>query len=402
MTDNDSGKQVYAHLCTWFKTRPFSGHWEMWNSDYEQTPHDPDVIYDNGHRDIATPNYPLTDVYDTSDPDLIECHLLGMKLAGFDGVIVDWDGRRLNRYRHEALMDVVAHLEAFDMKLIVCFEEWCGYWPEGTYPDRRGEIDAARAEIDWLMDELAARPFYGSVRGTKPVLIFRKKPAQWFDPAEWSELAEGIRGRGGSVIWPASFQNEFDPVIDGRYFWVGGFTPEHRHNTLEWCRQAYQAFFDQCRSHTLGTDPPLVLGSATPGFDDTCVWGWGVAPRVAPRYQGERFKLTWEMSIENDVDLVQVVTWNDWNEGSHVEPADTFGYKYLQMNKRYAARFKGRQDVVPDEALHIPLALYRARKGPSGQADRAALDGIRDALLAGDYEAATAAAADLPADPAPS
>ena len=385
MTQANSDKQVYAHLCTWFKTKEFSGHWEMWNSDYEQTPHDPDVVFDNGHRDIAAANYPLTDVYDTSDADLIEYHLLGMKLAGFDGVIVDWDGRRLNRYRHEALMDVAAHLDAFGMKLIMCFEEWCGYYPEGTYPDRRAEIAAARDEIDWMMSELAAKGFYGTVRGTKPVLIFRKKPQQ-FNAAEWAQLAEGIHGRGGSIIWPASFQADFDPVIDGRYFWVGGFTPEHRHNTLEWCERAYRSFFDAAAAHKVRTDPPITFGSAVPGFDDTYVWGWGTAPRVAPRYGGKRFELTWEMSIENDVDLVQVVTWNDWNEGSHVEPSDTFGYKYLEMNKRYAARFKGVADAVPDSALRLPLKLYQARKA-GRPADE--LDAARQAILDGDYAAAT-------------
>ena len=387
MVTDSQDKHVYAHLCTWFQTPDVSGNWAMWNSQYEQTPHNPDIVFENGHRDIAAPNYPLSEPYDTADPDLIEFHLLLMKLAGFDGIIVDWDGRRLNRYRHDGLMAVVPHLDALDMKLIMCFEEWCGYYPEGTYPDRRAEIDAAAAEIDWMMTELASKDFYGTVRGTKPVLIFRKKPEK-FNEAEWAKLAEGIQGRGGSIIWPADFSGGFDAIIDGRYFWVGGFTAECRHNTLQWCEQAYRRFFQGQAGRELRTAPAITLGSATPGFDDTYVWGWGVAPRIAPRYGGKRFELTWEMSIANDVDLVQVVTWNDWNEGSHVEPSDTFGYKYLQMNKRYAARFKGVEDSVPDEALRLPLKLYQAHKagGAKGELDRA-----RQAILAGDWDAAAQA-----------
>ena len=39
-----------------------------------------------------------------------------------------------------------------------------------------------------------------------------------------------------------------------------------------------------------------------------------------------------------------------------------FGLQYVQMNKRFAAEFKGGPDAVPDSALELPLKLYFARK----------------------------------------
>lgn len=381
-------KPVYAHLCTWFKTRDYSGQFEMWNSDYEQNPHDPSVIFENGHRDTATTNYPLTDVYDSSDSHVIEYQFLLMKLARIDGVIVDWDGRRLNEYRHKTLMDIIPYLEIFDLKLILCFEEWCGYYPEGCYPNRKKEIEAAKTELQWAYDELGSKPFYGTINGKKPILVFRKIPHRWFNVSEWKELAQVVTKENGVLIFPAECEEEFGQVIDGSYFWVGGFTEDHRHSTLEFCEKIYKTF--------LSNEPPskgfLRLGSVVPGFDDTPVWGWGDLPRLAPRYNGERYEKTWQMSIENDVDLVQIVTWNDWSEGSHIEPADTFGYTYLELTKQYSARYKGKKDNVPDEALRIPLKLFQARKKAIVLQDSAhkaafnhALDEARQATIEGDY-----------------
>jgi len=138
-----------------------------------------------------------------------------------------------------------------------------------------------------------------------------------------------------------------------------------------------------------------MFGSAIPSFNDTPVWGWGDGPRIAPDYHGERFRRSWELSIANAVDLVQLVTWNDWNEGSQIEPSDTYGYRYLELTKKYSADYKGVADTVPNGALRIPLRLYKARKNAANGANAArraaissSLDHVRDDLLAGRYDKA--------------
>ncbi len=389
-------KHVYAHFLTWFKTREFSGRWEMWKSDYNDAIYDPDVVLENGHHDIAATSYPLTDVYDSSDPAVIEYQFLLMKLAGIDGIIVDWDGRRINPYRHECLMTIAPYLEKFNLKLILCFEEWCGYWPKGTFSNRDAEIKAAADEIGWMMDNFVDKPFYGTVGGRKPVLVFRKIADQWFKPQEWASLVPLITDRGGAVIFDEDAFSNFTPVSDGKFFWVGGFQQGSDNSTLEYCISGYKRFFSK-NDGRARTSPPYIFGSATPAFNDIPVWGWGAGPHIAPDYKGRRFKTTWELSAENNADLVQLVTWNDWNEGTQIEPSDTYGYKYLELNKKYAAKYKGGLDKVPDETLRIPLKLFKLRKAAEKRTDlenkkntNEKLDLIRDALLNGKYEQAAA------------
>ena len=52
---------------------------------------DPEQV-DNNKRQIASHYYPAVNPYDSGDPDVLEYHLLMMKLSGIDGVIVDWYG----------------------------------------------------------------------------------------------------------------------------------------------------------------------------------------------------------------------------------------------------------------------------------------------------------------------
>lgn len=380
---NKPQREVYAHFLTWFKTVDYSGRWEMWQSDYPQSPHDPNVTFLNGKRDLAVTSYPLTGPYDSSDPDAIEYQFVLMKLSGIDGIIVDWDGRRINRYRHDCLMAILPYLQKYGLKLIMCFEEWCGYWPKGTFKDRQSEIRAAQEELRWMEQTFVDQPFYGTIKGQKPILVFRKIADQWFTPSEWQTIAAAAQGRDRAFIFDLGGSREFKEVAGGKYFWVGSFDPNTNNSDLAFCKNVYTDFF---RGIDRGAGNWIILGGVTPGFDDSPVWGWGTTARKAPRYDGKRLELTWRMSIENNAEAVQVVTWNDWNEGTQIEPCDQFGYRYLEINKQFAAQYKGVADAVPNEALRVPLKIYKARKARYTNAPL--LDNVRDVLMKGDYQKA--------------
>ena len=46
----------------------------------------------DGTREIASHDYPLIGLYDSGDEWVLECQIQQMKLAGIDGVIIDWYG----------------------------------------------------------------------------------------------------------------------------------------------------------------------------------------------------------------------------------------------------------------------------------------------------------------------
>ena len=81
---------IGVHYMPWFQTQPFSSSWGWhWTMNH----FNPDLINaTNGEQEIASWYYPLIGPYDSADPAVLEYHVLLMKLAGVDGVIVDWYG----------------------------------------------------------------------------------------------------------------------------------------------------------------------------------------------------------------------------------------------------------------------------------------------------------------------
>ena len=84
-----ASKVVMVYYMPWFSAKPYSDGWGWhWTMDH----FNPDIVGASGERQIASWYYPLIGPYDSSDPAVLEYHVLLMKLAGIDGVIVDWYG----------------------------------------------------------------------------------------------------------------------------------------------------------------------------------------------------------------------------------------------------------------------------------------------------------------------
>src|SRR5689334_12102170 len=82
-------KPVLVHYMPWYVAKPYSSSWGWhWTMNH----FNPDTTNSSGHRQIASQYYPLIGPYDSLDPVVLEYHVLLMKLAGVDGVIVDWYG----------------------------------------------------------------------------------------------------------------------------------------------------------------------------------------------------------------------------------------------------------------------------------------------------------------------
>src|SRR6266436_4882238 len=85
----EPSKSVMVYYMPWYVAKPYSGNWGWhWTMNH----FDPDSVNASGEPQIASWYCPLIGPYDSSDPAVLEYHVLLMKLAGIDGVIVDWYG----------------------------------------------------------------------------------------------------------------------------------------------------------------------------------------------------------------------------------------------------------------------------------------------------------------------
>lgn len=132
------------------------------------------------------------------------------------------------------------------------------------------------------------------------------------------------------------------------------------------------------------------VASMFPGFHDIYAEvGEGAGYGYLDYNNGETFAYTLEEAFRREPDIIQWVTWNDYSEGTIIDPTIEFGYQYLEMLQE--AR---REWIKPDfpfiaEDLRLPLRLFELRKYFNGnnEANRL-LDTSRDLILAGEISLA--------------
>ena len=118
----------------------------------------------------------------------------------------------------------------------------------------------------------------------------------------------------------------------------------------------------------------------------------GVRPsygRLDPSH-GATFRRTLERAVASGSPVVQVVTWNDFGEGTGVEPAREYGYRYLEAIQGAMRRFPGAAFPFRPEDLRLPLRIYHLRKRMAqSSSERKALDEVVDLLFAGEVARAS-------------
>ena len=178
-----------SHHLPWFTAKPTSPrwgwHWTMNTFDPEKS--------NDGKRCIASYYYPLIGPYDSGDDAVLEYHLLLMKLAGIDGVVVDWYGlsdyldyRVLHR-NTTALFRMAARL---GLHFAICYEDQTiARLVVGGKLAARDRVKHARQEIEWLQKNWFTVPGYVKVHGRPLLLSFG-----WdgLTNREWRAVFEGM------------------------------------------------------------------------------------------------------------------------------------------------------------------------------------------------------------------
>jgi hypothetical protein len=105
-----------------------------------------------------------------------------------------------------------------------------------------------------------------------------------------------------------------------------------------------------------------------PGYDDRKVRpGSGFA---RSRDGGEYYRQNWRAAIDSKPHWVIVNSFNEWPEGTYIEPSQAYGTLYLDLTREWAARFKGAnfaaQAAPPPSPT--PTATVKATAAPQQRA----------------------------------
>ena len=324
----------------WYEAKPFSPHWG-WH--WTMGAFDPEGKK-AGKPTIASHYHPLIGPYDSGDPDVIEYHALLMKLAGIDGVVFDWYGT----VEHFDYASIHRHASAFVRQAVENRLEFAVCYEDQTIPKlvEAGKLKAtqrvehALREIEWLQKNWFGEPAYLKL-DNRPVLLSFGRDG--LTEAEWTDALERV---GKSI----TLSQRAHPSRRGlRCVRLAGAPGRHEGSRLPSTRQRapgprrwpwhfprFHDIYEQAKVHK----------------------SWG----TIDDNDGKTFASTLETALKSGLPLVQISTWNDWGEGTVIEPSIEFGYRDLEVVQRLRRQFIEREFPCQPADLRLPLRLYKLRK----------------------------------------
>jgi len=320
---SDLGRRVLAFHYPWYGTPSGpSGRWRHWRHPRLAGPaarvlgfRDPRRTAGPDRLDLAATHYPLDGPYDSRDPTVAGRQLALARAAGLDGFVVSWWGRE----SEEA--------QAFGLLLPLAQQAGLALAPyyEAAELSSRGASGVA-ADFEALLGRHGGSPAWLRVGGVPVVFVYG---AQRLRPGGWEYVRRRLEA-GGYPVYLAGDSH--------RRPWVSYFDALHVYSPTRFLARGDDlgATYEEWARAARDAGIPF-LPAVTPGFDDRTIRGAG---RVVDRRGGETYDATWRAALAVDPPWVLVASWNEWHEGSEIEPSREHGTRYLEATRRWADRFR--------------------------------------------------------------
>jgi hypothetical protein len=365
------GPLILAHYMPWYRgpsnkieenmLNRYGGHWTNWG---KVNP----TIAEDGKARIFANQYPLTGPYHSGNTALLEYQAALMKIAGLDGVIFDWYGSYPASdfgENHEYAKAMAAVLKRADLNFLVCYEDntlnMMG--KSGAEADAIGKISFDWAQANWFKD-----PAYVRFEGRPVVMCFGPQHFQTQD--RWNAVFSGTNPRP----YFADLDNR-KPWADASFNWPPMGRSVNGILTQERLSQYLNEFYSSRQK-----EKPYRIAGAFSAFDDAYETSYGYLDYD----EGKVFNLTWEKAVAFDPAIIQIITWNDYGEGTIIEPTIERGYKELEYVQDRVREWDASFPFTKED-LRWPLEFYKLRyKQEASTAQEAAIKAATSALFAGD------------------
>lgn len=286
--------KVAAFYYPWYGNPKVDGEWIHWTQNNHTPP-----------EDIASDYYPVLGAYSSSDPAVVAQHMQWLREAGVGVIITSWWGQGSREDQVVPLLLRTA--EKYGIKVAFHIEPYNGRTPESLVSD-----------VQYLYKQYGNSPSFFRSTETSRFNPDHQAKGMFFlwsierqamgSDSYWREALDQIHAlpEGGLVI-----ANSTDAG------WIEGshFDGLYNYATLD---LQEVGGFDWARSLPPDT---LYIPSVLPGFSAKRV-GYSDQSYVA-RKNGDTYNEQWNAALSTGIqpDLVTITSFNEWHEGSMIEPA---------------------------------------------------------------------------------
>ncbi|RLF40112.1 MAG: hypothetical protein DRN12_06060, partial [Thermoplasmata archaeon] len=266
---------------------------------------------------LRTAYHPLLGGYNSSDPEVITQHIRWAKEIGLDGFIVSWWG--INSFTDNNLKKVIEIANREDLTITVYYETTK---TQGK-PDEEAKNEIIE-DITYIIDTYSNEPCFLWFKNKPVIFIY----ALWTHAREfWEEVLGELREQVDVFLVGDGKPNEY-PSFDGYHFYNPKDIP------LDELLEDYNRFKEFYPDK-------LLAGTVIPGFDNRKSKRIkGEQGSYTPRHGGRTYDEFWEIALEGEVNWVLITTWNEWWEGTAIEPSREYKEQYLEATKRWLKGFK--------------------------------------------------------------
>ena len=336
----------------WYQSPEVSGYWGWhWTMNH----FNPNSFIDNTTREIASQFYPLTGPYDSRDIDLLEYQVLLMKLSGVDGVIVDWYG--IEDYAdygtiNESTQELFYFIQDAQLEFSICYEDrTVQNMVQNGYFNSTEALNHGKDVMNYLQDNWFTKDCY--VKLDDRPLLLSWGPLYFTSNSSWATLFSELDPKPHLY----TLDNKKFDLATGAYPWP----PMHLCKNGELQSIDLNLYLTQFYLNSKNWD--YTVGTAFPGFYDIYEEaGVNDSYGFLDAKDGETFRTTLSTAMNYNPDILQIATWNDYGEGTIIEPTKEFGYQYLVELQNLRKENIDSNFAYTEEELKLPLIIFELRK----------------------------------------
>jgi glycoprotein endo-alpha-1,2-mannosidase len=311
-------REVLAFYYGWYGNPQVSHGWRHWK-DVDPT----------DKRIANTTDFPQYGAYDSHDTALLDRQAAAAHAAGITGFIASWWGRGSFEDRGMSLLLAAAAKHG----LVVS-----AYYEKINGNDPASRVRSTVADLDYLLAHYGSNKAWLRANG-RPVIFVYGRALHALPPALWHTVIAQVRrdNPGGAALIADSFAPQYVAVFDGASTY--NITGQTRHKTpaqiRAWAHVAYPKMVAAAKGK-------ISTVTVIPGYDDRNTGRPPPRP-ITDRHGDATYRALWREAIAAAPDYVLITSWNEWHEGSEIEPSMQYGSRFLADTAAFARSFLARR-----------------------------------------------------------
>ncbi len=300
---------------------------------------------------------PAMGPYNSRDAGVAAAHIDQAKSAGIDAFIVSWFGLGDNLTTTPVLNNMLDRAAERGFEVAAAVD----IFDPNFNRSREGMINS----LNWLVHDRANHPGYLRYNG-KPVIFFAFQERIGLSDADWLAIRRQV-DPNRNTIWIAEGIGGcclHGGAMDGMYAfdlaWANGST----------------ARFTQEKNAMLRRGGSLYVPTIHPGWNEDLIAARDGRPNpTSPRDRagGQFLANSFNGAVASGAEVIMIVSWNEFMEGSHIEPSQLYGTQSLDTLRPLIAAWKGGGAAAAPQAPSAPAGgsgaveattLLNVRSGP--------------------------------------